>query len=1242
MRMRDKRLRRTTPALRYHSINSSTQSMPTHSSDSLIRLVAVGLKEASSDSPCFRASIRYADTAILTLARTLRDIGDFLQHYSDVAGDVGDLQEDFNALFAPINASGAANELVNRDVAAPRIDATVSATNDALSAAQALLCVNTKVVAQIDEFLDTDLAQYLTLRSQFEAIQRKYGTLLSKYLALPRGCPPEQTREDAQQLFEIRKQYVHVSLTLWTSVKKVGISVSELLVEVCASLEGAHAAKAHARDGDAQDPTLPKHTTTLAPALAAPALSAPTLSTPTLSALTSVRQATERGFITLFSPSTDLRDYDAGTVSADSVFYPESSRQAQQREKHGWVYLKAKLLDTHEIVWLQRWLFVKGGVFGFLTVSANGRYVQESDRIGVLLANAQLCTENRKFCFEIRMRDCTLVLQVETLAELRSWLTVFRTVKREAAAHKVEGASARFAPALNEFRMVPVGDTEEWLIKGDSADGEGDSAATARNVSASTLRAPSARASSSASAPALANPATRSQLSQLISTQLHRIHLPLTINPPIVTQMTTLAALSHLYISATNIPSATTANFWGFVNWGLYYVGNEQSRQFLRAAATAHQRRPELVLRYPRNFPLRLRVADAELRAVFEGYIAPDELVMVAFKCAWAPNSHQELYCSVYVTQRAFYIYTNNCGLISVSPIPATSILYCEAGGEGAQMVDSPRKESADKDSADKDSAGDDNADKANASTKPGSVKMFLVSGLSVKLTVSSGAASICRQVNLVLKNGRSAKPRSADALLELLTNPGAHKKDPARAKSRTPASASGVTTVAAPGSTSVLPLWTKRYNMPAKALFHALLGDKSRILRCMMLVEASQRRGKVVGHTDWRCNRRQVMTRIMWGVTRDHYVTRQQIQRMVNNRHYHFTLTSPRLRILFGILRRVQIWFTIDAQDERRCTLTIGCVLEKDHRHVGYITQAVIRQILLYKLAELDRQLREVEVRVTQGEQGALVKDARGEKDAPAPAAPAQGKIRARAPTHHSVSRMVAYAVKHYGVLTKYDSEERSPEEVQFDHQLKYISFRLLCICYLDRLHFVAAGLCENMGKRWRAFWGALTRTVTGNTLWVALLVVSLLLNMLLVGKTARAYWQMRSVNRYADEVTRAPTYMQRAISLHELNEMLDPATSSISYNASTSACFQQFIEQAHKRKRSQLIELRLKRNEILAQMNVLNSIERNYIYKEWQNWVLREHGTCARVRDEYGERYAQVMEYCKSVEMEMDNIAV
>lgn len=134
-------------------------------------------------------------------------------------------------------------------------------------------------------------------------------------------------------------------------------------------------------------------------------------------------------------PSRELDDYSISTVPYLGAQPPPTldSIRGVKPEKQGWLGLRTLSAKTSRTIWIRRWAFLKNGIFGFLVLGSRTRGVEESERLGVLLCNIRPAfQEERRFCFEVKTKNKTLVLQTETQKELMDWIASFEAAKQKA------------------------------------------------------------------------------------------------------------------------------------------------------------------------------------------------------------------------------------------------------------------------------------------------------------------------------------------------------------------------------------------------------------------------------------------------------------------------------------------------------------------------------------------------------------------------------------------------------------------------------------------------------------------------------------------------------------------------------------------------------------------------------------------------------------------------------------------
>ena len=144
------------------------------------------------------------------------------------------------------------------------------------------------------------------------------------------------------------------------------------------------------------------------------------------------RKQIEEQAESLAKPSRELEDY-AMTSKGPSASLSSAKPKTIQSEKQGWLNLRTVTGKPARTVWVRRWFFVKNGIFGWLVQGSRSGGVEESDRIGVLLCSVRLAAqEERRFCFEVKTKDTSVILQAESQPELLEWTAVFDVAKKKA------------------------------------------------------------------------------------------------------------------------------------------------------------------------------------------------------------------------------------------------------------------------------------------------------------------------------------------------------------------------------------------------------------------------------------------------------------------------------------------------------------------------------------------------------------------------------------------------------------------------------------------------------------------------------------------------------------------------------------------------------------------------------------------------------------------------------------------
>jgi VAD1 Analog of StAR-related lipid transfer domain/PH domain len=132
-------------------------------------------------------------------------------------------------------------------------------------------------------------------------------------------------------------------------------------------------------------------------------------------------------------PPRELDDYAVSTVPYIGSSAPITKQSEEKADKQGWLFQRTISGRPTRTVWIRRWFYVKHGIFGYLTNNIRNGAVEESEKIGVLLCGVRPAfNEERRFCFEVKTKDMTIVLQAETQSDLTEWISTFEIAKRKA------------------------------------------------------------------------------------------------------------------------------------------------------------------------------------------------------------------------------------------------------------------------------------------------------------------------------------------------------------------------------------------------------------------------------------------------------------------------------------------------------------------------------------------------------------------------------------------------------------------------------------------------------------------------------------------------------------------------------------------------------------------------------------------------------------------------------------------
>ncbi|KAL4810730.1 hypothetical protein BDV18DRAFT_1222 [Aspergillus unguis] len=392
----------------------------------LVSVVPVGLKEAALDSPTFRATTLHFSDQIEYLERWLDGhakaasrlatelaalegiVGTFLS-YSTTPLQVSEATLDHDYTLLSMRRSG---------------ESSKDMWNGLVFAARK---IETLVSEPIKAFIQEELRNFKENRRILDHAQKNYDTLQARYSSQSKSKEPSALREDAFQLHEARKAYLRASMDFSLQAPQIRNALDRLLIRVSfdqwRELKVLHNNNASTFTKWSQEMDRIKgwvHEMEGGERFSKKEL---------FSARSQIEDAAEIAA----RPSRELEDYSVSTVPYLGSRPLSFDAKNAQPEKQGWVNLRINSIKPTRTTWVRRWAFLKNGIFGCLVQGMRTGGVEETERIGVLLCSIRPAfQEERRFCFEVKTKSNTILLQAETQKELMDWIAAFEAAKRKA------------------------------------------------------------------------------------------------------------------------------------------------------------------------------------------------------------------------------------------------------------------------------------------------------------------------------------------------------------------------------------------------------------------------------------------------------------------------------------------------------------------------------------------------------------------------------------------------------------------------------------------------------------------------------------------------------------------------------------------------------------------------------------------------------------------------------------------
>ncbi|CAG8691403.1 24951_t:CDS:10 [Dentiscutata erythropus] len=424
----------------------------------------INFQETVQDTPHFRASIRRFEEHIDHFEKWLDSFLKALKQYIEEINKFNDASNTLAKRSSLTEDSWLDSEFTLPSV---RLFTDIFQTTFAFKAKLAN-DIDEKILQPINQFMKNDLKEFKEIRRAYDKSLDKYDNTLAKYASQSKTKEASALREDAFQLFEIRKTYIKTALdyTLKTIQFKSALDhflMDQFLGGICAHLE-FHDSCLMIYKGS--ENSLNRLKGWLCESKKTCENQMPVLQ--------DLRKKLEEDAINMTKPRRKLTKYTDHAIqhtqnSSQSNRPPSPSvNLADIPPKQGYLFMKPLNGKSN---WTKKYFYLKNGIFWWASVGS-GKHrstIEESERIGVLLCEVKIDTsQDRRFCFEVvcGAKQTSYVLQAETETELKDWISTFEAAKRHAFRSSNDlatSAAAAVSPhkELEDEQNQPTTDEEQ-------------------------------------------------------------------------------------------------------------------------------------------------------------------------------------------------------------------------------------------------------------------------------------------------------------------------------------------------------------------------------------------------------------------------------------------------------------------------------------------------------------------------------------------------------------------------------------------------------------------------------------------------------------------------------------------------------------------------------------------------------------------------------------------------------------
>ncbi|AET37377.1 Sip3p Ecym_1123 [Eremothecium cymbalariae DBVPG len=1194
-----------------------------------LKIIAVSLKEAALDSPSFRANVNYFHMQIENIENWVNNTTEFTKvKYQDSLSEFKHIS--LSLLEYAIPPTQYLNSPIIEDQwhTPLLLNACKKGLEEIHRKLLQILQLNPdSYLSVLLEIMTVAVDPYKACRKNFEYYQAKYDKVLIEYQSIKRSdnLDPLVIKEDAFQLFECRKCYLEAALDLILAISDCKMKLDSLFFQLTECLRPpnqdefakvkteyinewrikySYNAKWHQERLKIYKMFLPE--------------------------IEKTKQHIKIFASEQLKPTMNIDDYNIGKIAAKSFLPPLSTTDIS--EKSGWLFIKTTVSTPPRTIWIKRWFFVKSFIFGMHLLCPAKTSVEETDKFGILLVEpSHAFNEERKFCFKVTIHNnsygknveannekISIILQADNSRDFEEWLAALYISRKKVLS--LDGnnpdylrASRRYPPTFIEFACSSKTKVDEQLTTISSLDSK--------------------------------------SLVQLIHATYADNDFGIFNEPyvraPITTSLTKLAVTANAFIEQDGVPNAITSNFWGSVNWNDHFIvsklgfrtSDKEESALYSTPSTSPIWEPAV---FPDYYPEQLRNETIAFRSIFSKNLSSrpqyHNLVLDSISCIWSPNEKQEFWGVAYITMDYIYFYMNIADFVCLF-----------------------------KRSFDKMASVELIKTKPSSNTDEGIIKMYFMNDAPIKIKIYfTKATTVVKKLQLILDNNVAANPLSLHGVLDQLQQ--VQEKDSndfnldlsniisQKSSQNLPKELFHYLSI---DSSDLLQRWKKlqleytsvyhiNFDIPAKGLMHLLFGDRSMAFPTIFLLSKGNKNKHIISpwvtsnNDDDTSLRRVVsfkldipkrfisLSKSNGGATVEsstYFTTTQRIVKVCDELYYEVSQESCILYIPFTKPFKLYVKFVI--MDQNITHSEIGTLSSKKP------TKSVLH--IYYQLRFLDSKTNKpvtnlncIDYFVSNVTMQFCQLESLHIKQTLSSYVESLG-------THGKVIK----AIRTCGYIgIRNSSNNSNSDNSKIDESIvKFSKTFLLKLIFNSLLRSTVKYLFSIIRILFQASRNLLKNILLINRIVIFALILSSLANIYLFSRVAVPYSQ-KAETSFDQCPSSDCTLSERTISMNELDLL------SSSLINEKSECFKNFMsssDYANTKWRVSKHRLDVTRNQILVDLKVLSSLEKQLVSQNYQEFLLKELHQCSIVETEFKDVWKadkKLQNYCSICENELTTL--